>query len=158
MSTCLSSLYNAGQPQVTFDGIRKIISFSSIAYYLSYYYFDIVFKSNISKMSSCQGTISRASQTTPSRPSNRMSSTETGPDAQERSRTTSVDSDLSHYLYFEDNDSFFPPCELGEKPSPDGKDRSHGPYVDSSVQTWVVAFWRGPHCLWCLRSLCSDTY
>lgn len=104
------------------------------------YHIDIVLKSNIFEMSSCQETLSkdRNSQTTPSRPSNRMSSTQTEPDAQGHSRTTSVDSDLSHYLYFEDNDSFFPPSELGEKPSPDGKDRSHGPYVDSSVQTWDV--------------------
>jgi hypothetical protein len=89
----------------------------------------------MSEMSSCQETLSSTLQTTPSRSSNRMSSTETGPDAQGRSRTISVDSDMSHYLYFEDNDCFFPPSELGEKPSPDGKDRSHGPYVDSSVQT-----------------------
>lgn len=121
-----------GQPQVTFNEIEDHRLQLKIS---TYYIVDIVLKSNISEMSSCQETLPKTFQTTPPRPSNHKSSTETEPDAQGRSRTTSVDSDLSHYLYFEDNDCFFPPSELGEKPSPDEKHRSHGPYVDSSVQT-----------------------
>ncbi|KAB8257448.1 hypothetical protein BDV32DRAFT_127417 [Aspergillus pseudonomiae] len=42
-----------------------------------------------------------------------------------RSRGASTaELDMSHYLYFEDNDCFFPPTELGQKPPRQGERRA----------------------------------
>ncbi|PWY93805.1 hypothetical protein BO94DRAFT_532749 [Aspergillus sclerotioniger CBS 115572] len=37
-------------------------------------------------------------------------------DNERNRRSSSVSSDLSHHLYYEDNDCFFPPTWLGKKP------------------------------------------
>ncbi|GMG10978.1 unnamed protein product [Aspergillus oryzae] len=36
---------------------------------------------------------------------------------------STIERDMSHYLYFEDNDCFFPPTELGQKPPRQGEGR-----------------------------------
>ncbi|KAB8228488.1 hypothetical protein BDV23DRAFT_165677 [Aspergillus alliaceus] len=38
--------------------------------------------------------------------------------------SNSTESDMSHYLHFEDNDCFFPPGELGQKPPTQGDRQS----------------------------------
>ncbi|KAL3264451.1 hypothetical protein ABHI18_000767 [Aspergillus niger] len=39
-----------------------------------------------------------------------------GNDAERDPRSISEESDLSHYLHYEDNDGFFPPAWLGKAP------------------------------------------
>ncbi|PLB33329.1 uncharacterized protein BDW47DRAFT_114121 [Aspergillus candidus] len=51
------------------------------------------------------------------------------PDNQQRRRTSSVDSDISHYLHYEDNDSFFPPSVLGEKPPTSRSNDPNRPFM-----------------------------
>ncbi|KAE8132314.1 hypothetical protein BDV38DRAFT_261733 [Aspergillus pseudotamarii] len=53
-----------------------------------------------------------------------VSQNQTPPGNIRRSRGAStVEPDMSHYLYFEDNDCFFPPTELGQKPPRQGEER-----------------------------------
>ncbi|RAL05717.1 uncharacterized protein BO80DRAFT_420916 [Aspergillus ibericus CBS 121593] len=47
----------------------------------------------------------------------------------ESRRSSSVSSDLSHHLYYEDNECFFPPSWLGKKPP-----AQHGVGLNSSVK------------------------
>ncbi|RAK83143.1 hypothetical protein BO79DRAFT_241386 [Aspergillus costaricaensis CBS 115574] len=49
-----------------------------------------------------------------------------GNDAERDRRSISEESDLSHYLHYEDNDGFFPPAWLGKAPPTQHGDGTKG--------------------------------
>ncbi|PYI30465.1 hypothetical protein BP00DRAFT_426483 [Aspergillus indologenus CBS 114.80] len=44
-------------------------------------------------------------------------------------------SELSHHLYFEDNDGFFPPSWLGQKPPAQGRSRPSTPETETTARS-----------------------
>ncbi|PYH36561.1 uncharacterized protein BO87DRAFT_414488 [Aspergillus neoniger CBS 115656] len=66
-----------------------------------------------------------------------------GNDAERDRRSISEESDLSHYLHYEDNDGFFPPAWLGKAPPTQHGDEMNGKLLRISTMSVesVLPFW-----------------